>query len=152
MQAFGRLRPDSNLKSWFFTILRNVWLNHQRRISQRMMVDIDEKSAQISDIQRHSGDNPLAVYLTKVKHADVRSAVHDLPVVYREVVLLREFEELSYQEIADVLQCPIGTVMSRLQRAREKLKIALQDWGNSKKQRCGRGMPAMTDFKNLGAL
>jgi RNA polymerase sigma-70 factor (ECF subfamily) len=59
----------------------------------------------------------------------VRNAIEQLPPVYREVILLREFEELSYSEIANVLDCPTGTVMSRLGRAREKLKEALRHWG-----------------------
>jgi RNA polymerase sigma-70 factor (ECF subfamily) len=57
----------------------------------------------------------------------VRSAINDLPVEFREIILLREFEELSYQEIAGVLGCPAGTVMSRLGRARGKLRTALAD-------------------------
>jgi RNA polymerase sigma-70 factor (ECF subfamily) len=57
----------------------------------------------------------------------VRSAIDDLSVEFKEIILLREFEELSYQEIADVLGCPAGTVMSRLGRARAKLRTALAD-------------------------
>jgi RNA polymerase sigma-70 factor (ECF subfamily) len=57
----------------------------------------------------------------------VRSAIDGLSVEFREIILLREFEELSYQEIADVLGCPAGTVMSRLGRARAKLRMALAD-------------------------
>jgi RNA polymerase sigma-70 factor (ECF subfamily) len=63
-----------------------------------------------------------------VKTADVRTAIEKLPAPYREVIVLREFEELSYEEIAEVLDCPPGTVMSRLSRARDKLKDVLQHW------------------------
>jgi RNA polymerase sigma-70 factor, ECF subfamily len=75
-----------------------------------------------------SSKDPLFLYLTKVKRADVRKAIEELPTVYREIVVLREFQELSYEEIAQVLDCPTGTVMSRLSRAREKLKELLQHW------------------------
>jgi RNA polymerase sigma-70 factor (ECF subfamily) len=57
---------------------------------------------------------------------DVRQAIQNLPAIHRDVIVLREFEELSYGEIAQVLGCPPGTVMSRLNRAREKLKEMLQ--------------------------
>jgi RNA polymerase sigma-70 factor, ECF subfamily len=129
IRTSGRLRPDSDLKTWLFTILRNAWLNHERRGQDGpLIVDIDENGMHRPNIQREQSDDPLTGYLTKLKHHDVRSAIEGLPVVYREVLLLREFEELSYQELAEVLQCPVGTVMLRLGRAREKLKVALQHW------------------------
>jgi RNA polymerase sigma-70 factor (ECF subfamily) len=68
------------------------------------------------------------LYLTQLKKADVRKAIETLPDAYREVIVLREFEELRYEEIAQVLDCPRGTVMSRLSRARERLKETLQHW------------------------
>jgi RNA polymerase sigma-70 factor (ECF subfamily) len=130
IRAFGQPKPESNLKIWLFTILRNAWLNHERRdLGDPRMVDTDEKSTEILDAQGQSSDYPLTPYVTKVRNADVRSAVEGLPVVEREVVLLREFADLSYQEIAEVLDCPIGTVMSRLGRARETLRCALEHWG-----------------------
>ena len=55
----------------------------------------------------------------------VRAAIQELPIEFREVILLREYEDLSYLEIASVLDCPVGTVMSRLGRARAKLRAAL---------------------------
>jgi predicted DNA-binding protein (UPF0251 family) len=60
-----------------------------------------------------------------VKQADVRKAIEKLPDAYREVIVLREFEELSYERIAQILDCPSGTVMSRLSRARERLREML---------------------------
>jgi RNA polymerase sigma-70 factor, ECF subfamily len=57
----------------------------------------------------------------------VRTAVQELPVEFREIILLREYEDLSYLEIASVLDCPVGTVMSRLGRARAKLRAALSE-------------------------
>jgi RNA polymerase sigma-70 factor, ECF subfamily len=57
----------------------------------------------------------------------VRTAIQELPVEFREIILLREYEDLSYLEIASVLDCPVGTVMSRLGRARAKLRAALSE-------------------------
>jgi RNA polymerase sigma-70 factor, ECF subfamily len=128
-QAFDRLRPDSNLKSWLFTILRNVRLNQVRDgLSKSRAVEMDEPDGGTREFEDKSSKDPLFLYLAKVRQADVRKAIEELPAVYREIIVLREFEELSYQEIAQVLDCPCGTVMSRLKRARERLKELLQHW------------------------
>jgi RNA polymerase sigma-70 factor, ECF subfamily len=129
MSAFERLRPDSNLKSWLFTILRNIRLNQVRnRQGKAHAAEIDEWSDRRPEFEDKSSKDPLGLYLTQLKRADVRKAIKRLPHAYREVIVLREFEELSYEEIAQVLDCPPGTVMSRLSRARERLKEMLQHW------------------------
>ena len=129
MNAFGRLRPDSNLKSWLFTILRNIRLNQARGgLDKSSIVEIDEPAGARKQFEDKSAKDPLSLYLSKVKEADIRAAIEKLPDPYREVIVLREFEELSYEEIGKVLGCPPGTVMSRLSRARDKLKDVLQHW------------------------
>ena len=65
------------------------------------------------------------LYVSKVEAEQVRAAIKELSAEFREVILLREYEDLSYQEIANVLDCPVGTVMSRLGRARAKLRVLL---------------------------
>ena len=72
-----------------------------------------------------TGKDPYAFYVSRMEHEQVREAIQQLPLDFREVILLREFEELSYQEIATILDCPTGTVMSRLARARAKLRMLL---------------------------
>jgi len=129
ISAFERLRPDSNLKSWLFTILRNIRLNQLRDgLGKWRVAEMDEPDGGARDFVDTSSKDPLFLYLAKLRQADVRKAIEGLPAVYREVVVLREFEELSYEEIAQVLDCPPGTVMSRLSRARERLKEMLQHW------------------------
>ena len=66
-------------------------------------------------------------YVSKLEVKQVRAAIEQLPTEFREIILLREFEELSYQEIASLLDCPPGTVMSRLARARSKLRALLSN-------------------------
>jgi RNA polymerase sigma-70 factor, ECF subfamily len=128
-QAFDRLRPDSNLKSWLFTILRNLRLNQVRNgPSKFRVVEMDGPGDGTREFEDKSSKDPLFLYLAKVKQTDVRKAIEELPAAYREIIVLREFEELSYHEIAQVLDCPSGTVMSRLNRARERLKDLLQHW------------------------
>jgi RNA polymerase sigma-70 factor (ECF subfamily) len=123
--AMDRLRGGSNVKGWLFTILRNIWLNQlrQRRTTPQMLeIDVDESAA--NSVVEPSKD-PHAAYVSKVERDYVREAIQKLPLDFREIILLREYEGLSYQEIATVLNCPAGTVMSRLGRARSKLKTLL---------------------------
>ncbi|HMF75354.1 MAG TPA: sigma-70 family RNA polymerase sigma factor [Bryobacteraceae bacterium] len=129
LRAKDQLRPESNIKSWLFTILRNIWLNQMRRTRNGPRIDeFDETAVDSRSVEGQLTNDPLDSYLAKLKHADLRSAIEGLPKVYQEVVLLRDFEDLSYRQIAEVLGCPDGTVMSRLGRAREKLRLALQHW------------------------
>jgi RNA polymerase sigma-70 factor, ECF subfamily len=126
MQAFDRPRPSSNLKSWLFTILRSIRLNQVRDgLSKPRMVGMDEPAEGHRGCDDKCSKDPSFLYLTKVKQSDVRKAIEELPDTYREVIILREFEELSYEEIAQVLDFARDTVMSRLSRAREELKDML---------------------------
>jgi RNA polymerase sigma-70 factor, ECF subfamily len=123
--AVGRLRPESNVKSWLFTILRNIWFNQLRQRRTRPQIvemDVDGSNAGIS--ARAEGD-PHSHYVSEMERHQVREAIQQLPLDFREIILLREYEELSYQEIAKILNCPAGTVMSRLARARSKLRALL---------------------------
>jgi RNA polymerase sigma-70 factor (ECF subfamily) len=121
--AMGRLHTDSNVKSWLFTILRNIWFNQLRQRRTAKLVALDGEEG-VMDIAETAKD-PYAFYVSKVEHEEVREAIEQLPADFREIILLREFEELSYQEIATILACPAGTVMSRLARARAKLRMLL---------------------------
>jgi RNA polymerase sigma-70 factor (ECF subfamily) len=69
--------------------------------------------------------DPHAQYVSKMEQEMVRNAIQQLPAEFREIIILREYEELSYQEIAAMLDCPAGTVMSRLARARSKLRLMI---------------------------
>lgn len=122
LRAMDRLRPDTNAKSWLFTILRNIWLNELRRRKIAPNVDDSDSEEYGANQLADSSKDPYAAYLSDSDRERVRHAIEQLPVEFREVILLREYEELSYEEIAALLQCPVGTVMSRLARARSKLR------------------------------
>ena len=77
----------------------------------------------VVDLSKNSHD----VYVSKLETDQVRAAIQELPVEFREIILLREYEDLSYREIASVLNCPVGTVMSRLARARKTLRALLSE-------------------------
>ena len=127
IQALGRLRADSNMTSWLFTILRNLWLNQLRkRRNGPQMVEIEVEDGVANSIAEPS-KNSHDLYVSRIEAEQVRAAIQELPVESREIILLREYEDLSYQEIAGVLECPVGTVMSRLGRARAKLRALLSE-------------------------
>jgi RNA polymerase sigma-70 factor (ECF subfamily) len=79
----------------------------------------------VADSIADSSKDSHSLYVSKVEAEQVRAAIQELPLDFREIILLREYEELSYQEIANILDCPVGTVMSRLGRARAKLRTLL---------------------------
>jgi len=113
---------NSNLKGWLFVIMRNAWLNQLRhQNSGPRFVDLDASEPSMGEIQ----ENPHVVYLRKLEQTQVREAIESLPDAYREIIVLRDMEGFTYQEIATLLDCPAGTVMSRLGRARGKLRKLL---------------------------
>ncbi len=127
IQAMGRLREGSNVKGWLFTILRNIWLNQLRKLRNGpQLVEIEGEDGAANSIAEPSKDS-YEIYVSKMETERVRTAIRELPVEFREIILLREYEDLSYLEIASVLDCPVGTVMSRLGRARGKLRVLLSE-------------------------
>ena len=125
LNAVAGLPEGSNLKAWLFTILRNLWFNElRRRRSAPYLVEMDGDDHNEKELVSEVRD-AQSMLVGDEDRQSVRDAINGLSVEFREVILLREFEELSYAEIAAVLDCPAGTVMSRLGRARAKLRTAL---------------------------
>jgi len=127
----------TNLKAWLYTILHNTWRNRQRD-GARARVEIDseavERSVESAHLraERYGGQGggefdqtPESLLMRDSLNADLQAALDGLAEAFREVVWLRDVDELTYQEIADVLEIPIGTVMSRLSRGRKQLYEAL---------------------------
>jgi RNA polymerase sigma-70 factor (ECF subfamily) len=125
IKGMTRLRDDSNMKAWLFTILRNIWFNQLRKWrTTPEIIELDSDGAG-SYKAADSGKDPHAIYVSNIEQEQVRAAIQRLSIEFRESIILREYEELSYQEIATILECPLGTVMSRLARARSKLRDLL---------------------------
>jgi len=127
LRARDRFTPGTNLKAWLYTILHNTWRNRQRD-GARARVDVDsavvEQAAEgigSSDARRGVSETPESLLLRATLDSDLQAALDSLAGGIREVVWLRDVDELTYQEIADVLDIPIGTVMSRLSRGRKQL-------------------------------
>jgi RNA polymerase sigma-70 factor (ECF subfamily) len=114
-RRFPHPPTEENLRPWLFTIVRNHWHNERRR--QKREADSGEEPV-------HE-ETPEVVLHRRYLQSEVRDAIDSLPESSREVIVLREMENLSYAEIAALLDCPVGTVMSRLARARTLLRNRL---------------------------
>ena len=110
---------SDEIRPWLFTIMRHIWQNERRRMSRSPETLFDDAASVVS------GENVELAVTRKLLVSEVRAAVDSLPVVWREIIVMRDMEDLSYSQIAEVLGCPIGTVMSRLARAREALRQLL---------------------------
>jgi len=129
LRGFSSFTPGTNFRAWMYRILRNTFLTS--RAGLRANVSFDDEENQLGE-PIASGD-PESHYMTRVDREQLRSALEQLPVQQREIILLCDVEEMSYKEISDTLAVPIGTVMSRLSRARKAMRELL----NAKMQRAG---------------
>jgi RNA polymerase sigma-70 factor, ECF subfamily len=120
----ARVKPRAaaleEVRPWMFTILRNLWHNELR---QRLHDPMSSSAAVL--FAPAEPETPERVLNRKMIRSEVRHALEALPETYREVVMLREIESISYAEIASIIQCPVGTVMSRLSRGRALLRELL---------------------------
>jgi RNA polymerase sigma-70 factor, ECF subfamily len=121
MRFFSSLRDD-NARPWLFAIVRNTWYSRVSRRSSTEAALMDNARDALAD----DALDPEERLLQQQTVSRVRAALEQLPADFREVIVLRELEGLSYKEIAEVLRVPIGTVMSRLARARERLLAVLK--------------------------
>jgi RNA polymerase sigma-70 factor (ECF subfamily) len=119
MMNFDQWQPGTQLDRWLFRIARNTWIDDRRRAHNRMGHD------DIGEMIDLGGDDGVAVTEQNAEARMVRAAVDRLPPEQRDVVALVMLEELSYREAADMLGLPIGTVMSRLSRAKAALAKVL---------------------------
>jgi RNA polymerase sigma-70 factor (ECF subfamily) len=124
-RARARFTEGTNLKAWLLTILHNTWRNRQRDRA-RTRIDFDSEAVEaaaetVSDVRASAVESPEALLLRAGLDGELRAALDRLPAAFREAVWLRDVEELSYQEIAQVLEIPVGTVMSRISRGRRQL-------------------------------
>ena len=122
MRYFSSLRDD-DARAWLFAIVRNTWFS---RVSRRANLTEVNAFDGANDERPDDALDPEERLLQQHTVALVRAALEQLPVDFREVIVLREIEGLSYKEIAAVVRVPIGTVMSRLARARERLAAMLK--------------------------
>ena len=123
LRSFASFQPGSNFRAWIFQILKNSFLSPRSKLEWRMTIDLDsdEDGTQLAV----DSETPETILMNRADSETVQRAIAGLPVHYRETLLLCEVEEMSYVEIAEVLSIPIGTVMSRLARARKAIRKSL---------------------------
>ena len=120
LRSFASFQSGTNFRAWIFRILRNTFLSSRSKLERRMTVALN--SEEDGPELAVDTETPETILMNRSNSKLVQRAIDDLPVQYRETLLLCEVEEMPYQEIAEVLSIPIGTVMSRLARARKALR------------------------------
>ena len=133
LKAFNAFHSyaGGNAQAWLLAIVRNTCLTMLERRRSESKVVVLEDAILGADRFRDNAPDPVpladAALVTEEERRKVWLAIATLPVQFREVLVLREFHDLSYREIADVVGAPVGTVMSRLARARERLAVELAE-------------------------
>jgi RNA polymerase sigma-70 factor (ECF subfamily) len=124
LKGFSSFQLGTNFRAWMYRILRNTFLTSRTglRAAATVPLESEEDGPELAVEQ----ENPETILMRLSDSQLVQSAIDDLPVHYREILLLCEVEEMSYHEIAETLSIPIGTVMSRLSRARKTLRDGLR--------------------------
>ncbi len=124
LKGFSSFEQGTNFKAWIFRILRNTFLNSRTGLKAATVpLDVQDDDAALP-VEK---ETPETILIDRASERIMQEAIEELPVAYREVLLLCEVEEMSYQEIAATLTIPIGTVMSRLSRARRALRSAVTE-------------------------
>ncbi len=130
---FDKFQQGTNLKAWLLKVMTNVFLNRVKKSPNRpALVDFDtlEEVLGEADDGRESVTSSSELF-RELLDDDVARALDELPLEYRTPVLLSAIEDLSYKEIADIMDCPVGTVMSRLYRGRKMLERSLRTYAES---------------------
>ena len=126
LRGFSSFQPGTNFRAWMYRILRNTFLTSRSGLKATMTVPLDE--SENGPAAAAAADQPTqeALLIDRDHQNLVQAAIEELPVQFREVLLLCEVDEMSYQEIANTVGVPIGTVMSRLSRARAAVRASVQ--------------------------
>jgi RNA polymerase sigma-70 factor, ECF subfamily len=127
LKGFGSFQEGTNFRAWMFRILRNTFLTSRTGLERRNTVQEDEAGFEETVVSQETPETTL------IRRADtelVRKAIAQLAPAFQEVLLLADVEEMKYQEVADALSIPIGTVMSRLARARKQIREYILQTGS----------------------
>jgi RNA polymerase sigma-70 factor (ECF subfamily) len=127
---FDKFERGTNIKAWLFKILTNTFINrYRRKVKERTVVEGAAREATserfVARDATESHSNPEQYLFDRLLSDDVLRAIDGLPIDFRLVVILADLQEFSYKEIAEILDCPVGTVMSRLFRGRKLLQKSL---------------------------
>jgi RNA polymerase sigma-70 factor, ECF subfamily len=132
-RAFDRFEPGTNLKAWLFRILTNAYINtYRKRQREPQKVSSDEVEEfdlyrELKDHDPQFAETPESLVLDNLVDSDILEAIEQLPDQFRLAVVLSDIEGFTYAEMADIMDVPMGTVMSRLHRGRKALQKRLWD-------------------------
>jgi RNA polymerase sigma-70 factor (ECF subfamily) len=121
LKGFASYQQGTNFRAWIYRILRNTFLTSRSGLREKVTVPIDDEDHELPA----ASDTPESEMLARADLQLVQNALERLPVSFREVILLCDVEEMSYREMAETLLIPVGTVMSRLSRARKAMRELL---------------------------
>ena len=124
LKGFASFRLGTNFRAWMFQTLRNTFLSSRARLEVRMTDPLS--SEEVLPVLPTTADTAESILVDRSRHDAVRGAIEQLPIIFREVLWLSDVEEASYREIAETLSIPIGSVMSRLARARKAVRASLR--------------------------
>ena len=119
-RSADQFERGTNLKAWLFTILHNTFRN-QLQQAGRTPIEVDTQVVELAEARPGYGESPEQMLMSSTLDADLQEALDALSPAFRQAVWLRDVEEFSYAEIADMLAIPVGTVMSRISRGRRAL-------------------------------
>lgn len=147
---FDKFERGTNMKAWLFKILTNTFINrYRRKVKERTVVEgVEREAVHERFVSRDATDfaaNPEQYFFDRLLSDDVLRAIDSLPIDFRLVVILADLQEFSYKEIAEILECPVGTVMSRLFRGRKLLQKTLKEYAE------GQGVLRLEDDASLPA-
>jgi RNA polymerase sigma factor (sigma-70 family) len=126
LRNFASFQPGTNFRAWMFRILRNTFLSSCSTLDRRMTVEIESEEDDVPVLPATS-TTPETLLIERSQQNAVRNSIDQLPVSFREVLLLCDVEDASYREISEILSIPVGTVMSRLARARKAVRESLSN-------------------------
>jgi len=122
LRGFGSFAPGTNFRAWMYRILRNTFLTSRSGLKAQMSIDDEPERFERLSVET----TPESLLFARRDLERLRAAIESLPLPFREVLLLVDVEEMSYRDVAETLSIPIGTVTSRVMRARKKVREAMQ--------------------------
>jgi RNA polymerase sigma-70 factor (ECF subfamily) len=125
LKGFGSFQPGTHFRAWIFRILRNTFLTSRTGLKAAMTVPLEDEESDAQPAAVVTSETPESILLARADRDAIGAALQELPLPFREIILLCDVEEMSYREIAEALTIPIGTVMSRLARARKAMRQLL---------------------------
>lgn len=134
-RSFHQYRQGTNLKAWLYRVLHTTYLSMYRKAQRRPQEDLKDEIEGFSfydEVHRQGGPSAEREVLEALTDDEVKAALADLPETFRLAVYLADVEGFAYKEIAEIMDTPVGTVMSRLHRGRKALQLALAEYARER--------------------